>query len=186
MYYLSIFIGQDNTRIEGRGKDGGIVPGHAYSILKAYQPYLSSETIKLVQLRNPWGSFEWTGNWSDKSEKWKQYPLVKAEIWPNLSDNDGCFWMEWCDFLLYYDQIDVVYTGGDGLDSVSIQIQEDCGGFGSCLGGIIGCGKFWCLCSGCYRLWCAPQERQKRSLDDIIVTNKVLTAETGGVAGLQY
>lgn len=86
-----------------------------------------------VQLRNPWGTFEWDGDWSDKSEQWKAYPGVKTELWPNLADNDGCFWMvrvytvqsdlysilqiyltavqAWDDFIKYYNQIDAIYTG---------------------------------------------------------------------------
>ena len=52
-------VGRDTTITDGRGKDGGIVGGHAYSILKAYKPHFTSEKIRLVQLRNPWGTFEW-------------------------------------------------------------------------------------------------------------------------------
>jgi len=26
--------------------------------------------IKLVQLRNPWGRFEWFGDWGDNSDLW--------------------------------------------------------------------------------------------------------------------
>jgi calpain-15 len=44
----------------------GIVIGHAYSILDL--AIFKGE--KLIQLRNPWGSMEWTGPWSDKSPKW--------------------------------------------------------------------------------------------------------------------
>jgi hypothetical protein len=47
--------GTDNTIEEGRGKEGGIVPGHAYTILKVYTPRLTTDKdIKLIQLRNPW------------------------------------------------------------------------------------------------------------------------------------
>ena len=42
----------------------------------------------------------------------------------------GCFWMLWEDFLKYYDSIDVIYSGGDGLDSVTIDIKEDFGPLG--------------------------------------------------------
>jgi calpain-15 len=27
---------------------------------------------KLINIRNPWGQFEWEGDWSDKSEKWTE------------------------------------------------------------------------------------------------------------------
>ena len=57
--------GEDKTikegRGQGKGKETGIVPGHAYSILRAYQPKFTTEKIRLVKLRNPWGSFEWKG-----------------------------------------------------------------------------------------------------------------------------
>jgi calpain-15 len=72
--------GEDNTIEQGRGKDGGIVPGHAYSILRAYQPKFTTEKLRLVKLRNPWGTFEWKGAWSDNSPEWKTHPLVKAEV----------------------------------------------------------------------------------------------------------
>lgn len=52
-------VGRDTTITDGRGKEGGIVGGHAYSILKAYKPHLTTEKIRLIQLRNPWGTFEW-------------------------------------------------------------------------------------------------------------------------------
>ena len=50
--------GQDNTIEEGRGKKGGIVPGHAYTILQVYSPILTLQSgIRLVKLRNPWSSY---------------------------------------------------------------------------------------------------------------------------------
>ena len=70
-------LGEDKTQSEGRpeDKEGGIVPGHAYSIIKAKK--LGKH--RLLCLRNPWGSFEWNGDWSDKSKLWDQNQLIKFQ-----------------------------------------------------------------------------------------------------------
>ena len=44
----------------------GLIPGHAYTILLAKDV----QRHRLIQLRNPWGSLEWTGDWSDSSPQW--------------------------------------------------------------------------------------------------------------------
>ena len=41
------------------------VSGHAYSLLDLQEV----DGVKLVQARNPWGTFEWTGKWSDDDTK---------------------------------------------------------------------------------------------------------------------
>ena len=52
----------------------GLVPGHAYALLSAAE-VLSSEgqLTKIVQVRNPWGNFEWKGDWSDDSPCWTDF-----------------------------------------------------------------------------------------------------------------
>lgn len=47
--------------------------------------------VKLLNIRNPWGTFEWDGDWSDKSNKWTQE--FKDHFKPVLDENDGTFWM---------------------------------------------------------------------------------------------
>lgn len=34
----------------------------------------------LLALRNPWGTFEFGGDWSDNSSKWTSHPEVKAAV----------------------------------------------------------------------------------------------------------
>jgi len=48
-------------------QDTGIISGHAYGILDVKQV---STGDRLVQIRNPWGSGEWKGRWSDNSRVW--------------------------------------------------------------------------------------------------------------------
>jgi hypothetical protein len=31
---------------------------------------IAENRVNLVKLRNPWGKFEWSGAWGDKSEEW--------------------------------------------------------------------------------------------------------------------
>ena len=63
------------------------MPGHAYSIISAVE----ARGHKLLNIRNPWGNFEWDGDWSDKSELWTR-DMIEA-VKPNLDSNDGSFWM---------------------------------------------------------------------------------------------
>ena len=74
----------------------GIVKGHAYTIINAYD---CNEKIKLLKLRNPWGSYEWKGDFSDDSPLWTNElrKLVNFQ-----SKDDGIFYMKIEDFLKYF------------------------------------------------------------------------------------
>ena len=56
---------------------------------------------RLVRLRNPWGRFSWNGDWSDKSEKWKDVPAMIKEDMMVHGASEGVFWMSLDDMLLY-------------------------------------------------------------------------------------
>jgi calpain-15 len=73
-----------------RDDDTGLVAGHAYSLLRTAR---TPDGQCLVQLRNPWGAFEWQGDWSDSSPLWTeelkvdenyinlfQYPHMKVSM----------------------------------------------------------------------------------------------------------
>ena len=59
-----------DTFTEGGGPSQahGLVPGHAYTVIQVRRikngPYRGS---RVLQIRNPWGKFEWGGRWSDSS-----------------------------------------------------------------------------------------------------------------------
>ena len=102
--------GQDNTREMGRGSvKGSIVGGHAYSILGMYEPSLTTEKVQLLKLRNPWGSFEWKGEWSDKSAEWTDYPGVALELGKPKEADDGIFYIPWKDFCYLYNLVDILF-----------------------------------------------------------------------------
>jgi len=85
----------------GSGKDTdisdmGIVKGHAYSLLRVEEV----EGNRLLQLRNPWGSTEWKGKWSDgDKDSWTQKMKKKLGY---VNANDGSFWMAFEDFVNHY------------------------------------------------------------------------------------
>ena len=57
-----------------------------------------------MKLRNPWGSFEWKGDWSDNSDCWT--PELKQRL--GLVDaDDGTFWMAFDDFKRYFSRVQI-------------------------------------------------------------------------------
>lgn len=81
------------TEGDGPGKGAGLVSGHAYSIIQVKE----GNGVKLLNIRNPWGQFEWNGDWSDHSDLWTDEMI--DEFQPVLEDNDGSFWMCLEDFI---------------------------------------------------------------------------------------
>lgn len=145
--------GRDDTLSEGRGEGGGIVPGHAYSILDAKKV----DGFLLVKLRNPWGTFEWKGDWSDGSPLWGDHARVARHCgFVADAPDDGAFWMAWDDFKVYFDGIDVCFRT-QGMRELHYEVAEEYGACGPVVGGLIGVGRFVCLCQGLYKMWCVRE-----------------------------
>lgn len=108
-------------------KKVGLLHGHAYTILHAVQ---TKSGLRLLELKNPWGSFEWCGDYSDQSSKWTSVlrkevdRLVKAEDKKMASSysskyklentgagvevkDDGAFWMSSDDFFKYFSDVGI-------------------------------------------------------------------------------
>jgi len=60
---------------------------------------------KLVNIRNPWGGFEWDGDWGDNSPLWTQEMI--DIIKPSFDAEDGTFWMNFNDFIANFESLDV-------------------------------------------------------------------------------
>lgn len=71
---------------------GGLVGGHVYSVLRVVE----AGGEMLVCCRNPWGTGEWSGKWSDEDGAWTD-ELKKACGWTDAKD--GTFWMSIQDFV---------------------------------------------------------------------------------------
>jgi len=135
------------------GRDG-LHKGHAYSILdvrKIKPSMTSSEVFRLICIRNPWGSGEWTGDWGDKSDLWAKHPAIKKAVGHQDSD-DGSFWMSWDDYVQNWNKIGVVDRTVD-INSLRLHVEDDsaCAPTRGCCGG---CFTFWCCCQGPSHIYC--------------------------------
>lgn len=59
----------------------------------------------MLNIRNPWGAFEWGGAWSDNSPLWTHE--IRQQLQPILNGDDGQFWMSFEDFLSHFDSATV-------------------------------------------------------------------------------
>lgn len=138
------------------GSDGvnGLVKGHAYSILRVEE----AKGFRLVQIRNPWGTGEWKGDWSDSSSKWTEHPAVAKAV-GYVNKDDGAFWMSWDDVVQHWTSINVVDRSVD-MHTLKLEVADDsmCAPTKGCLRG---CFKFWFCCYGPHRLYCPHRSSEE-------------------------
>jgi len=94
--------GVDEKTEKGDTEGNGIVAGHAYSLLDAQQVGPN----RIIQTRNPWGHFEWDGDWGDHSSLWTD--AYKEQVGFEEKD-DGMFWMNLADFRKTFDEFTVCH-----------------------------------------------------------------------------
>lgn len=125
----------DNHHVIGANMDGkadraeeaksnGLYTRHVYSILALLDEELDAGgRVKLIQLRNPWGKNEWTGDWNDcrGAQKWAENPTLWQKVNP-VCKNDGTFYMPWEDFATIYDTITICPVGDVKIPS---RAEED-------------------------------------------------------------
>ena len=86
-----------------------------YICIRSATATAETAKAKLVRVRNPWGSFEWGGDWSDADERWTD--AAKAEIAGKtglpveevIVENDGTFWMPFEAFVEHFVKVSVCF-----------------------------------------------------------------------------
>ena len=89
----------DNAMLQsGTAEDrNGIAGGHAYTLLK---PIQVGDGPKLMEIRNPWAEYEWTGDYSDDSNLWTD-DLKEAYGFTEVR-NEGVFFMPYDDYWTHF------------------------------------------------------------------------------------
>ena len=103
----------------------GLVSYHAYAITSAVRLETDQGTVQLIQLRNPWGQFEWKGDWSDSSDLWTSDLKAKAG-WTEA--DDGTFFMCLDDYLRYYGNTSICKVHDDYVNN-SFTVQHASGDY---------------------------------------------------------
>lgn len=103
----------------------GLVMDHAYAIIEAKEAELEGRNERLLKIRNPWGAFEWSGDWGDNSEKWTE--AAKAAFGFTGPSDDGTFWMSFDDYLKYFESVTICrYEEGFDNDHIAMdQTREE-------------------------------------------------------------
>lgn len=105
----------------------GLAQGHEYSLLGAYEisprgivrgedSKPDSRNTRLLKLRNPWGNEkEWKGAFSDNSRQLTEQ--IKKGLKYDSKGNDGTFFIEYADWLKYFEHYSICYFHDDFIHS---------------------------------------------------------------------
>ncbi|KAM9718055.1 calpain-5 [Menidia menidia] len=89
--------------------DCGLVRGHAYGVTavrKVRRPASGGNPrLFMVRMRNPWGTSDWKGAWSQGSEQWRQLSRAEREKMGLIVRDVGEFWMDFQDFCLHFTDV---------------------------------------------------------------------------------
>ena len=86
------------------GASLGIVKDHAYAILDIRLV----EGNRLLQLRNPYGTGEWSGAWGAGSEVWTPSVAAKLGWVAEKNKNNGIFWIMFDDWVRAFNILHIV------------------------------------------------------------------------------
>lgn len=85
----------------------GLVVGHEYTLQWGKEIVAEDgQTYRLLKIRNPWGSINYTGDWGKDSSLWNE-EMKKIFDYKNTYDGEGEFFMAYNDFLYFFADVDI-------------------------------------------------------------------------------
>lgn len=94
-YVLSGSVSNCGVNGDADYNSNGLVCGHAYSVLGASTVTDNGNSVKLIEVRNPWSKDTWNGNYRDDAMS----ADVKKQLGHTASATDGIFYMTTADFI---------------------------------------------------------------------------------------
>ena len=122
-------VASSNPGSDTETSPSGIVQGHAYTFLNATQIETQNGLERIVQLRNPWGSGEFKGKWSDYDEDWKNISQSqKKRINFDENRDDGIFFMRYEDFIKEFRSMTIAEINDNASYVYESCVDEKCEG----------------------------------------------------------
>ncbi|RUS84592.1 hypothetical protein EGW08_007619 [Elysia chlorotica] len=102
-----------------RALQNGLVSGHAYSVTDLRRILHGQQPVNLIRIRDPHGdSKEWRGRWSEWSPEMQQISPEDRQQLGLIQRDDGEFWMDFEDFLVNFDRLDICNLTPDAAGDV--------------------------------------------------------------------
>jgi hypothetical protein len=118
--YVMIAYTKNTMVRDAGGNTSGLVSGQCYSVLQGKDVTDSyGRYARIVQIRNPWGAFEWKGDWSYASNLWT--PELRTQLGVTNGE-DGLHWMSLESFLSHFEGLGVAEVEIGNLHN-SLQIK---------------------------------------------------------------
>ena len=101
-----------------------ISSSHAYTVIKAQEiKDKSGKSVKLLKIRDPWGTEQYDGPWNDKDENWSTQLRIQTGA---VNRNDGIFWVPVETFIKTFNYFTIMYYR-DNYKESRLQMNETAG-----------------------------------------------------------
>lgn len=85
--------------------ENGLISGHSYQLIKVCEFGHAGELVRLMKLRNPSGTDEWTGDWSENSGRWD---AELREEFGFVGGDKHVFYMTFDDYMEQYKRTTII------------------------------------------------------------------------------